>query len=150
MDYIENLQFEQLSLPFGEESPEQEYLLIPSSLLGFHNTDTTSQLLPSGRKSFCMNGMLDVPEERSCPSCGSRMHINQRFQKTLKHLPVGNGISCIKFEHVQYLCPDCGSRSSPSTTASRRSWKNTSVSSWVGIHSPTRRSASSLASARTS
>ena len=36
------------------------------------------------------------------------MHINQRFQKTLKHLPVGNGISCIKFEHVQYLCPDCG------------------------------------------
>ena len=108
MDYIENLQFEQLSLPFGEESPEQEYLLIPSSLLGFHNTDTTSQLLPSGRKSFCMNGMLDVPEERSCPSCGSRMHINQRFQKTLKHLPVGNGISCIKFEHVQYLCPDCG------------------------------------------
>ena len=107
MDYIENLQFEQLSLPFGEESPEQEYLLIPSSLLGFHNTDTTSQLLPSGRKSFCMNGMLDVPEERSCPSCGSRMHINQRFQKTLKHLPVGNGISCIKFEHVQYLCPDC-------------------------------------------
>ena len=130
MDYIENLQFEQLSLPFGEESPEQEYLLIPSSLLGFHNTDTTSQLLPSGRKSFCMNGMLDVPEERSCPSCGSRMHINQRFQKTLKHLPVGNGISCIKFEHVQYLCPDCGP--------------------WVGIHSPTRRSASSLASARTS
>ena len=108
MDYIENLQFEQLSLPFGEESPKQEYLLIPSSLLGFHNTDTTSQLLPSGRKSFCMNGMLDVPEERSCPSCGSRMHINQRFQKTLKHLPVGNGISCIKFEHVQYLCPDCG------------------------------------------
>ena len=99
MDYIENLQFEQLSLPFGEESPEQEYLLIPSSLLGFHNTDTTSQLLPSGRKSFCMNGMLDVPEERSC---------HQRFQKTLKHLPVGNGISCIKFEHVQYLCPDCG------------------------------------------
>ena len=110
MDYIENLQFEQLSLPFGEESPEQEYLLIPSSLLGFHNTDTTSQLLPSGRKSFCMNGMLDVPEERSCPSCGSRMHINQRFQKTLKHLPVGNGISCIKFEHVQYLCPDCVGR----------------------------------------
>ena len=82
MDYIENLQFEQLSLPFGEESPEQEYLLIPSSLLGFHNTDTTSQLLPSGRKSFCMNGMLDVPEERSCPSCGARMHINQRFQKS--------------------------------------------------------------------
>ena len=24
MDYIENLQFEQLSLPFGEESPKQE------------------------------------------------------------------------------------------------------------------------------
>ena len=108
MDYIENLQFEQLSLPFGEESPKQEYLLIPSSLQGFHNTDTTSHFLPSGRKSFCMNGTLDVPEERSCPSCGSRMHVNQRFQKTLKHLPVGNGISCIKFEHVQYLCPDCG------------------------------------------
>ena len=59
MDYIENLQFEQLSLPFGEESPKQEYLLIPSSLQGFHNTDTTSHFLPSGRKSFCMNGTLD-------------------------------------------------------------------------------------------
>ena len=107
MDYIENLQFEQLSLPFEEESPEQEYLLIPSLLLGFHNTDTTSQILPSGRKSFCMNGTLNLPEDRSCSSCGSRMHVNQRFWKTLKHLPVGNGISCIKFEHVQYLCPDC-------------------------------------------
>ena len=101
MDYIENLQFEQLSLPLGEESPEQEYLLVPSSLHGFHNTDTTSQILPSGRRSLCMNGTLDAPGDRSCPSCGSRMHVNQRFQKTLKHLPFGNGISCIRFEHVQ-------------------------------------------------
>ena len=108
MDYIENLQFEQLSLPLGEESPEQEYLLVPSSLHGFHNTDTTSQILPSGRRSLCMNGTLDAPGDRSCPSCGSRMHVNQRFQKTLKHLPFGNGISCIRFEHVQYFCPDCG------------------------------------------
>ena len=64
MDYIENLQFEQLSLPFEEESPEQEYLLIPSLLLGFHNTDTTSQILPSGRKSFCMNGTLNLQEDK--------------------------------------------------------------------------------------
>ena len=109
MDYIENLRFEQLSLPFKEDAPIQEYLLIPSSLTGFHNTDTSSKILPTGRKSFCMNGTLALPEERICPFCGgSRLHINQHLPKTLKHLPVGNGISSIHFQNAQYLCMDCG------------------------------------------
>lgn len=109
MDYIENLRFEQLPLPFKDESPVQEYLLVPSSLTGFHNTDTTSEILPNGRKSLCMNGTLALPEVRLCPFCnGSRLHINQRLSKVLKHLPVGNGTSSIRFQNVQYLCLDCG------------------------------------------
>lgn len=108
MDYTENQRFEQLSLPFGNEISQQEYLLVPSSLTGFHNTDTTSSLLASGQKAFCMNGTLELQEDRTCPSCGSHLHINQRFQKVLKHLPVGGGTTCISFQHVQYICPACG------------------------------------------
>ena len=44
MDYIENLRYEQLPLLFEQVASVQEYLLIPSSLTGFHNTDTTSEL----------------------------------------------------------------------------------------------------------
>ena len=109
MDYIENLRYEQLSLLFKGAAPEQEYLLIPSSLTGFHNTDTTSELLPDGRKSLCMNGTLSLPEDRTCPFCGkSHLHINQRLTRTLKHLPVENGTSVVSFQNVQYLCMDCG------------------------------------------
>ena len=108
MDYIENLRYEQLSLLFGEAASSQEYLLIPSSLTGFHNTDTTSELLTDGRRSLCMNGTLSLPEERICPFCGkSHLHVNQRLSRTLKHLPVGNGTSIIRFQNVQYLCMDC-------------------------------------------
>ena len=109
MDYTENLRYEQLSLAFEETASTQEYLLIPSSLTGFHNTDTTSELLPSGRSSLCMNGTLSLREERVCPFCGkSHLHINQRLPQRLKHLPVGNGTSSISFQNVQYLCMDCG------------------------------------------
>ena len=41
MDYIENLRYEQLSLLFKGAAPEQEYLLIPSSLTGFHFISST-------------------------------------------------------------------------------------------------------------
>ena len=108
MDYIENLRYEQLPLLFEQVASVQEYLLIPSSLTGFHNTDTTSEFLPNGRNSLCMNGTLSLPEERTCPFCGkSHLHINQRFARTLKHLPVGNGTSIVSFQNVQYLCMDC-------------------------------------------
>ena len=108
MDYIANPHYEQLSLLFEETAPTQEYLLIPSSLTDFHNTDTTSKLLPDGRRSLCMNGKLSLPEERICPFCGkSHLHVNQRLDRTLKHLPVGNGTSIVSFQNVQYLCMDC-------------------------------------------
>ncbi|MCI5567212.1 MAG: transposase family protein [Veillonellaceae bacterium] len=94
MDYTGNLHYEQLSLLFDEAASTQEYLLIPSSLTGFHNTDTTSKLPPDGRRSLCMNGTLSLPKERICPFCGkSHLHVNQRLDRTLKHLPVGNGAS---------------------------------------------------------
>ena len=38
MDYTKKLRFEQQALPFGEDSSQQEYLLVPSFLKGFHNT----------------------------------------------------------------------------------------------------------------
>ena len=65
MDYIENLRYEQLPLLFEQVASFQEYLLIPSSLTGFHNTDTTSEFLPNGRNSLCMNGTLSLPVKTS-------------------------------------------------------------------------------------
>ena len=107
MDYIEKQRFEQLLLPFEEETTTQDYLLIPSSLEGFRNTGTTIEHL-SGRTSFGMNGTLRLHEDRVCSVCRSRMHINQTTTKTLKHIPFGHSTSCVRFEHVQYLCPKCG------------------------------------------
>ena len=75
MDYIENFRYEQLPLLFGDVAPAQEYLLVSSSLTGFHNTDTTSELLTDGRRSLCMNGTLSLPEERICPFCGKQKRL---------------------------------------------------------------------------
>lgn len=41
MDYTENLHYEQLSLLFEKAASTQEYLLIPSSLTGFHFISST-------------------------------------------------------------------------------------------------------------
>ena len=66
MDYIRTEEDGQLA--FTQSS---EFLFIPSSLYGFHNTETTIETAKSGRTIYCHKGTLDIPEkERRCPCCG--------------------------------------------------------------------------------
>ena len=109
MDYTKKLRFEQQALPFGEDSSQQEYLLVPSFLKGFHNTDTLQELSPAGIPRFRLYGTLDSRDaDRVCPECGGHMHVNNRSMKSLAHLPFGGTHSCLSFRHIQYLCPECG------------------------------------------
>ena len=103
MDYIRTNENGQLVF---EESTE--YLQIPSCLYGFHNTETVIGKAASGRTVYCFQGELDLPErERRC-KCGKRLHINSRPDITLRHLPFGNELSCLRFPHVQLRCRCCG------------------------------------------
>ena len=102
MDYIRPTENGQLVF---EQSTD--YLRIPSSLYGFHNTNTITRTADSGREVFCFQGTLELTEaERKC-DCGRRMHINAHPDITLRHLCIGSTLSCIRFPHNQLRCPKC-------------------------------------------
>lgn len=103
MNYIRTAENGQLVF---EQSTE--YLQIPSSLFGFHNTETVVGTAKSGREVFCFQGTLDLTDaERRC-SCGRRMHINAHPDITIRHLCIGSTLSCLRFPHNQLRCPKCG------------------------------------------
>lgn len=104
MDYIRTDATEQLVLEHSSS-----YLLIPSYLHGFHNTETTEGTTKSGRSVFVHYGSLEVSaEERFCEHCGGCMHINDHPDITLQHLPVGDHLSALRMPHNQLRCPHCG------------------------------------------
>ncbi len=104
MDYIRTDAAGQLVFEHSSE-----YLLIPSCLYGFHNTETTQTTSKSGRSVFVHYGSLEIPqEERICNHCGSRMHINDHPDITLQHLPVGGHLCALRLPHNQFRCPHCG------------------------------------------
>lgn len=85
-----------------------DFLCIPSRLDGFNNSFTDIHTSMSGREVFCFNGSLDLTEQdRICPDCGRRMHINGRRNLTLRHLCFGSSLSVVSFDRVQLLC-ECG------------------------------------------
>ena len=84
-----------------------EFLLIPSCLYGFRNNSTTTETAKSGRTVFCFHGELDDSEENIKCKCGCRMHINNHPDITLRHLPFGGNLSCVKLTRNQYFCPKC-------------------------------------------
>ena len=84
-----------------------EFLLIPSCLYGFRNNSTTTETAKSGRTVFCFHGELDDSEENIKCKCGYRMHINNHPDITLRHLPFGGNLSCVKLTRNQYFCPKC-------------------------------------------
>ena len=84
------------------------FLCIPSLLEGFNNSDTTLHRSLSGREVFCFNGTLELQEEdRICPVCGERMHINLHRDLTLRHLCFGKSLTAVSFDRVQLVCK-CG------------------------------------------
>lgn len=94
-----------------EHSPS--YLLVPSCLYGFHNTETTEGTIKSGRSVFVHYGALEISaEERICEHCGGRMHINDHPNITLQRLPVGGHLSALRRPHNQFRCPHCGTTKS--------------------------------------
>ena len=103
MNYIRTAENGQLVF---EQSTE--YLQIPSTLYGFHNTNTVVGTAKSGREVICFQGTLGISnEERKC-QCGKRMHINAHPDITIRHLCIGSTLSCIRFPHNQLRCPKCG------------------------------------------
>lgn len=85
-----------------------DFIQIPSSLYGLTCTGTTLKTTMSGRRVFCIGGILEEePEDRICPCCGAKMHINTHPQITLRHLSFGRDFSSVIFKRNQYLCPVC-------------------------------------------
>ena len=54
-----------------------KYLLIPSSLTGFNNTETTIRKSVSERDVYCHIGHLTIQEHERICSCGRRMQIGR-------------------------------------------------------------------------
>lgn len=103
MDYIRTEADGQLA--FTQSS---DFLQIPSRLFGFSNTHTDVVDTVSGREVICFKGTLALPEDERFCDCGRKMHINAHPGITLRHLPFGSSLSCIKLPHNQLRCPNCG------------------------------------------
>jgi transposase len=89
-----------------------KYLLIPSSLTGFHNTETTIRKSVSERNVYCHIGHLTIQEHERICSCGCRMHINSHRHMYIRHLSIGSHLTCLRFSHNQFRCPSCGTTKS--------------------------------------
>ena len=88
---------------------ESSFLMIPSNLEGFTNKETTLHKACSGREVYCFKGDLALSEsDRTCPECGSRMHINGHRKLSLRHLCFGSTLSVVSFDRKQLLCSKCG------------------------------------------
>ena len=104
MDYIREQADGQLSF-----TQSTEFLKIPSCLYGFRNTHTDEHPSSSGRSVFCFHGTRFADKNENICSCGSRRHVNNHSESTLRHLPFGSYLSCVKFERRQYFCSKCHS-----------------------------------------
>ena len=84
------------------------FLMIPSTLEGFSNTDTSVEMSKSGRTVYCFSGNLKDDMPRTCSCCGSRMHVNNHLDASLRHLCFGGALTVVKFAKLQLRCPECG------------------------------------------
>ena len=86
------------------------FLILPSFLNGFNNTETSMETTKSQRDIFCFHGTLKLYEpDCICVHCGHKMHVNNHRDLTLRHLCFGNTLSCVKFCRTQFFCPECSS-----------------------------------------
>jgi len=87
-------------------------ITIPSTLEGFTNTETKQVPTATGREMFLISGVLDTKEEdRICPCCGKRMHVNDGFPVSLRHISIGGTLTTVRFSKERYLCPNCAATS---------------------------------------
>ena len=103
MDYTYKDRNGQLTL---EQS--RDFLKVPNCLKNFTNTATDITEDNNGKETICFRGYLSVEEEdRCCPYCGHRMHLNAGRENHLRHLPFGPYPSAVTFSHCQFQCPQC-------------------------------------------
>ena len=85
------------------------FLRIPCLLHGFTNDITQTLKDKNERTIFRFHGRIALTEEdRACPECGKKMHINNNRPVTLKHLNFGGDTTEVVFPHTQLRCPCCG------------------------------------------
>ena len=87
----------------------QNYLHIPSSLIGFTNTHSSQHTAVSGKSVIQFHGVLKLDDtDRACLNCGGFMHINNTSSCSLWHLNFGHTYTSLEFDKNQLLCPTCG------------------------------------------
>ncbi len=85
------------------------FLMIPNTLNGFVNTNTTTKKDFSGHDLIIFYGeVLLSDNDITCDCCGSKMYIHQSYPITIKHLPLGSDYTCIKISRKQMKCSACG------------------------------------------
>lgn len=94
----------QLSFDFSNE----ESLIIPSSLIGFHNTNTIVEKKDNHEDVYHFVGTMNYLDVPCCEKCNSLMHVNKHKEIVLKHIPIGMNKSCVHTPTIQYRCSQCG------------------------------------------
>ncbi len=85
------------------------FLVIPNTLNGFVNTNTTIEKDSFGYDTIVFYGeVLLSDNDITCDCCSSKMHIHQSYPITIKHLPFGPNHSFIKISRKQMKCSACG------------------------------------------
>ena len=103
MNYIEENKKNQLN---NEEN--KNFLMIPSLLEGFINTNTVKEKDNKGKDCYCLYGYVELSEnDLWCDNCGGKMQSNLTYTAKYKHLPIGSVYSYICVNKKQLECPHC-------------------------------------------
>jgi len=90
-----------------------EYIIFPNNLASFNNTKSTEVLSTKDKPMHIIDGYLDDSRDSMvCPICRhNHFHIhNAKEGRTtkLRHLPLGDIPSIVRFPSARYLCTFCG------------------------------------------
>ena len=86
---------------------QMQYLKIPSTLESFVNTETIIDN-KYGKEYYVFKGYLLLNnDEEICDKCHCMMHINDKYDITLKHIPIGGTYTSIVINIKQLFCPKC-------------------------------------------
>jgi len=92
----------------GSTGDVPDCFMIPHGLTDFYSQGTRIETDESGKLMYLFHGWLDQINVDICPECRCKMHVNNTYSTTLRHLPFGAALSFIRFTRRQYLCPQCG------------------------------------------
>jgi len=92
----------------GSTGDVPDCFMIPHGLTDFYSQGTRIETDESGKLMYLFHGDLMQVDVDICPECRCKMHVNNTYSTTLRHLPFGAALSFIRFTRRQYLCPQCG------------------------------------------